>query len=305
VTKCHQTFPPIYKPRCPEFTPCYQVVSRHLGTFLAERDRDRQSLPLHITNEFEAYLRCGIPAYGFLRMTCEGCDQEKVVAFSCKKRGWCPSCCAKRQTEAADHLVDDVLPLVPYRQMVLSFPIPLRYWMQASRKLFAKVHRVVIHEMRRHYESKAKLAGIKYPKSGCVAFTQRAGSALNLNPHLHVLMVDGVFVDVGGNPLFRNLAAMTDAEVASLAESISKKVLAILVRAGLLNKDGEVVTNPDCDEMFRDHEALVAASSASIAGKIAFGPNAGRHVTKVGSGFGYYEETPLAKGRLYYSVNRS
>ena len=236
-------------------------------------------------------------------MTCEGCGQEKVVAFSCKKRGWCPSCCAKRQTEAADHLVDDVLPLVPYRQMVLSFPIPLRYWMQASRKLFAKVHRVVIHEMRRHYERKAKLAGIKSPKSGCVAFTQRAGSALNLNPHLHVLMVDGVFVDVGGNPLFRNLSAMTDAEVASLAESISKKVLAVLVRAGLLNKDGEVVTNPDCDEMFRDHEALAAASSASIAGKIAFGPNAGRHVTKVGSGFGYYEETPLAKGRLCYSVN--
>ncbi len=75
------------------------------------------------------------------------------------------------------------------------------------------------------------------------------------------------------------------------------------MRAGLLNKDGEVVTNPDCDEMFRDHEALAAASSASIAGKIAFGPNAGRHVTKVGSGFGYYEETPLAKGRLLYSVN--
>ena len=96
---------------------------------------------------------------------------------------------------------------------------------------------------------------------------------------------------------------MTDAEAASLADSISKKVLAILVRAGLLNKDGEVVTNPDSDEMFRDHEALAAASSASIAGKIAFGPNAGRHVTKVGSGFGYYEETPLAKGRLCYSVN--
>ena len=204
---------------------------------------ERLPLLLHITNEFEAYLRCGIPACGFLRMTCEGCDQEKVVAFSCKKR------------------------------MVLSFLIPLRYWMQASSKLFAKVHRVVIHEMRRHYESKAKLAGIKSPKSGCVAFTQRVGSA------------------------------MTDAEVASLAESISKKVLAILVHAGLLNKEGEVVTNPDSDEIFRDHEALAAASSVSITGKIAFGPNAGRHVTKVGSGFGYYEETPLAKGRLCYSVN--
>ena len=80
----------------------------------------------------------------------------------------------------------------------------------------------------------------------------------------------------------------------SLAEFILKKVLAILVRAGLLNKDGEIVTNPDCDEMFRDHEGLAAASSAFIAGKIAFGLDAWRHVTKVGSGFGYYEETPLA-----------
>ena len=55
------------------------------------------------------------------------------------------------QTEAADHLVDDVLPPVPYCQMVLSFPLllpfpfpfpfplPLRYWMQSNRKLFAKV----------------------------------------------------------------------------------------------------------------------------------------------------------------------
>gem|GEM_PF-6749727 len=41
-----------------------------------------------------------------------------------------------------------MLPPVPYRQMVLSFPLPLllpfplplplRYWMQSNRKLFAK-----------------------------------------------------------------------------------------------------------------------------------------------------------------------
>ncbi len=42
--------------------------------------------------------------------------------------------------QAADHLVDDVLPLVPYRQMVLNFPLRLRlrYWTQSNRKLFAK-----------------------------------------------------------------------------------------------------------------------------------------------------------------------
>ena len=35
----------------------------------------------------------------------------------------------------------------------------------------------------------------------------------------------------------------------------------------------------------------------SIAGKIAFGPNAGKYVTKIRSGFGHFEEIPLAKGK--------
>ena len=300
---CPQISSAAYKPRRPELTPCYRVVADSLATFLSDREGESRPLPPHIVDEFEAFIRCGIPAWGFLRMTCDACDQERAVAFSCKKRGWCPSCCAKRQAEAADHLVEDVLPLVPYRQMVLSFPIPLRYWMQARRKLFAKVHRQVIREMHRHYENKAKTLGMKSPKAGSVAFTQRAGSALNLNPHLHVLMVDGVFTEVGGAPLFRNLPAMTDAEVSDLTEAIARKVMRLLVREGLLDKDGEVVANPDCDDVFRDHEGLAAASSASIAGKIAFGPNAGRRVTRVGSGFGYHEEIPLAKGRLCFSVN--
>ena len=103
----------------------------------------------------------------------------------------------------------------------------------------------------------------------------------------------------------RDTKTPQDTQTQAWTDPANQFTNSILVRAGLLNKDGEVVTNPDCDEMFRDHEGLAAASSASIAGKIAFGPSAGRHVTKVGSGFGYYEETPLAKGRLCYSVNGS
>ncbi|MBK7963297.1 MAG: transposase zinc-binding domain-containing protein [Bdellovibrionales bacterium] len=37
-------------------------------------------------------LRCGILAHGFLRLKCEDCDHEHLVAFSCKRRGFCPSC---------------------------------------------------------------------------------------------------------------------------------------------------------------------------------------------------------------------
>ena len=45
------------------------------------------------------------------------------------------------------------------------------------------------------------------------------------------------------------------------------------------------------------------ATKASIAGRIAFGPNAGQKVTRIGSGFGYAEEIPMMKGRLCCTMN--
>jgi len=70
------------------------------------------------------------------------------------------SCCARRQTEAAAHLVNEVLPVIPYRQFVLSFPIPLRYWLNSNRNLFAKVHGIVISEIHRNITDRARLSGI-------------------------------------------------------------------------------------------------------------------------------------------------
>ena len=54
------------------------------------------------------------------------CCHDKLVAFSCKRRGFCPSCGARRMAQTAAHLVDHVIPHVPTRQWVLSLPIPLR-----------------------------------------------------------------------------------------------------------------------------------------------------------------------------------
>jgi hypothetical protein len=64
-----------------------------------------------------------------------------------------------------------------------------------------------------------------------------------------------------------------------------------------------LILNPMADELFQESESLHLATHNSIAGKIAFGPNAGKYVTKIGSGFGYGEEIPLAKGSRCYSVN--
>ena len=62
------------------------------------------------TVEFEAFLECGILAHGFLRLRCGECAHEKLVAFSCTRRGFCPACGVRRMTETAAHLVEQVIP---------------------------------------------------------------------------------------------------------------------------------------------------------------------------------------------------
>ena len=70
-----------------------------------------------------------------------------------------------------------------------------------------------------------------------------------------------------------------------------------------LDQDGEIVNNPSADALFNDHQSLSQATVCSITGKIAFGPNAGKYVTRIGKGFGYGEEIPRAKGKRCYSIN--
>jgi hypothetical protein len=45
-------------------------------------------LPKYVDREFDEFLRCGRLEYGFLRVVCGDCKHEKLVAFSCKRRGF-------------------------------------------------------------------------------------------------------------------------------------------------------------------------------------------------------------------------
>ena len=42
-----------------------------------------------------------------------------MLAFSCKRK-LCPSCEARRRVEWADHVVEEVLPDLAYRQLVFT-----------------------------------------------------------------------------------------------------------------------------------------------------------------------------------------
>lgn len=122
-----------YQRRAPERTVLHELVAQHAQTMLAElRDADGRGLPRYVERELAEYLRCGVLAHGFARVRCQACGDELVVAFSCKRRGICPSCTARRMADTAAHLVDHVLPRAPYRQWVFTVPKPLRLVLTAG-----------------------------------------------------------------------------------------------------------------------------------------------------------------------------
>ena len=116
-----------YARHAPQRTLLYALVQAHYPDFLARLAAQDRPLPAYVREAFDAYLRCGVLDHGFLRVVCEQCHAERLVAFSCKQRGFCPSCGARRMAESARHLVEDVFGPRPVRQWVLSVPYPLRF----------------------------------------------------------------------------------------------------------------------------------------------------------------------------------
>jgi Transposase zinc-binding domain len=100
---------PPYARHRPEETLLYQVIDDYYPDFIAQLQAEGRTLPRFVGREFEDYLKCGRLEHGFLRVRCTACHAEKPVAFSCRRRGFCASCGARRMVESAALRVDEVL----------------------------------------------------------------------------------------------------------------------------------------------------------------------------------------------------
>jgi len=296
---------PRYQQRSPADTTLFKVLAGNIETFIAQREAAGNGLPSYVVKELKGFLECGIIQHGFIRCKCEDCGFERAVPYSCKGRGFCPSCGAKRMAETAAHLVDNVLPEARYRQWIVTLPIALRYWVATNRLLMGQIHKIITGTIIDYYEHRAKEDGIANSKGGFVTFIQYFGSALQLTPHLHVLAVDGVFTKAKeeDKPVYHRLKAPATEEVGEVLNKISKKVIGFLQGEGYLNEEFDVVDRPDIDPIFAEHPDLAASCEASIHLKVAFGERAGQKVRKIGKGFGFIEEIPLAKGEKIAQVN--
>ncbi|HIJ28946.1 MAG TPA: IS91 family transposase [Gammaproteobacteria bacterium] len=277
VTELKESTPPRpqHERHQPEKSILYRTIDQYYSEFRDYMAEQGRSLPFHVQKEFDEYLKCGRLEHGFLRVQCSSCHHERLVAFSCKRRGFCPSCGARRMAESAALLVDEVLPHQPMRQWVLSFPFQLRFLFASRPELMCKVLSIVYRVISSHLIKKAGLTQ-KTAKTGAVTLIQRFGSALNLNVHFHMLFLDGIYVEnKHGKTTFQRTNAPTQEELARLVHTISHRVALYLERQGVLERDEE---NSYLQLDGMDEDPMQQLIGCSVSYRIAVGPQQGRKV---------------------------
>jgi hypothetical protein len=272
---------PQYQRRTPETTVLYRVVQRNLEPFLAFAHDQGRVVSRFVERELRAFLDCGLLCRGFLRVRCQDCGRERLVAYSCKGRAFCPSCGARRMADTAAHLVDRVFPAAPVRQYVLSLPFALRYRLAFDHKLCSQVLRIFVQTVFSSLKRRARRRfQMRKAYCGSVTFVQRAGGSINLNPHFHSLILDGVYVSSAPYeaPGFGPLPPPSGEEVARITATIARRVEKLLVKEGLFGEDAPV----DPDPLEADEPLLSQLYSASVQGRVASGPRAGERVLRLG-----------------------
>ncbi|MGG7056584.1 transposase zinc-binding domain-containing protein [Nitrosomonas sp. ANs5] len=223
-----------YERHRPEETVLYQLVQENVETFLHKlKLKLGRGYPILSKMNSMHFLNVAPMAHGFLRLRCASCAHDKLVAYSCKRRGFCLSCGGRRMAQTAAYLVDHIIPRVPVRQWVLSLPIPLRYLLAAHPRLITPVLQVIHRAISTFLIKQAGLKRIE-AQTGAITLIQRFGSAANLNIHLHCLVLDGVYRIQNGVAEFHSARLPTAEQLRSLLSQIIWRIMKALTRNGAL-----------------------------------------------------------------------
>ena len=103
----------------------HRLVAEGLGPLQAAVESGDRSLPRFVIEELRRYTTCGDPRGGFGWLVCDTCRHHRLVPFSCKGRGFCPSCGGRRMAARAARWVDHLLPRVAVRQVLGGRPYRL------------------------------------------------------------------------------------------------------------------------------------------------------------------------------------
>jgi len=218
----------VYSPRNPKASRYFQCVATHFEELEAVwedvYERRYGFWRAWIRNVIYRYLDCGDLHCGFARVKCESCGHEYLLAFSCKRRHFCPSCHQKRVIEFGEWLCENVLKSVPHRQWVFSIPKRLRIYFMYDRSLLSKLSRCAWKVLSIYLKQSVSDHNAT-PGSAIAVHT--FGDFQNFNPHLHIIATDGCFTErgifrVGRRPNPKDLEDIFRHEILKMLKSEGK-----------------------------------------------------------------------------------
>jgi hypothetical protein len=136
-----------------------------------------------------AFQACGDFEGGFARVYCDQCRSEYLVAFSCSRRVFCPSCAAKRAAIFGALLREEIFEEVGHAQWAFTIPKLLRPYFLHHRELLGKLSQAAWETVQElHAAANADHRGIR---PGMVTVVQTATDLLEWSPHVHAVVTRG------------------------------------------------------------------------------------------------------------------
>jgi hypothetical protein len=166
-----------------------------------------------------------------------------------------------------------VLPSVPLRQWVFTFPFQLRARLGFDGKLLGAVTRIFIDSVLGWYRRRLRTSPGERALSGAVVTVQRASSDLKLNPHLHAVFLDGVYAATSDESLeFRALPRLSTTDVADVLQIARARILRYLERRGVIHIDIDAEVLHVDDDLAERDPALAQLAAAAVSGLAPAGP---------------------------------
>jgi len=139
-----------------------------------------------------------------------------LLTFSCKTRGFCPSCQAKRVEIWSEWVRETLIWDVPHRQVVFTIPKMLRILFKFKRRLLGDLSLAALRSLKPYFEAVAGESLIP----GVIAVIRTFGDRINFHPHLHFLLTTGGLDEAG---VFHEISRIDDGR---LTELFTREVLA-------------------------------------------------------------------------------
>ena len=223
--------PSAYKPRHPEKAPFFSVLYHYYEKFKAvyeERFQKEFGRWRGVTDKVVGkYFQCGIFLGGFARLRCENCGAEKLLALSCKTRGFCPSCGVKRALLWAEFVQEKVLKSAPHRHAVFTLPKMLRPYFKFHRDLLPALCSCAWSALRDFFKDSLTPGAMP----GAILTINTAGQFLAFNPHIHGIVTCGGFLANG------DFEAAPAIDMKTVRELFEAKVFSLLREKGLISHE--------------------------------------------------------------------